>query len=77
MASPNTILPVCLDALHSRLTREELAILWRVSARTIERREALGIGPRPMKIGGRVLYRREDVLAWEESLLAAGGGGHD
>ena len=55
--------------LPSRLTRAELASLWRVSARTIERREALGIGPRPMRIGGRVLYRREDVLAWEQAQI--------
>ena len=53
--------------LPSRLTRAELALLWRVSARTLERREASGFGPRPMKIGGRVLYRREDVLAWEHA----------
>ena len=55
--------------LPARLTREELASLWRVSPRTIERREDAGIGPRPMKIGGRVLYRREDVLAWEQAQI--------
>ncbi len=59
--------------LPERLTREELAGFWRVSIRTIERREAAGIGPRPMKIGGRVLYRREDVLAWEQAMQARSG----
>ena len=59
--------------LPSRLTREELALLWRVSPRTIERREATGTGPRPMKIGGRVLYRREDVLAWEQAQITDPG----
>lgn len=53
--------------LPPRLTREELALFWRVSTRTIERREASGIGPRSIRIGGRVLYRREDVLAWEQT----------
>ena len=51
--------------LPRRMTRAELATLWRVSIRTIERREACGIGPQPVRIGSRVLYRREDVLAWE------------
>ena len=59
--------------LPEQLTREELAGFWRVSIRTIERREAAGIGPRPMKIGGRVLYRREDVLAWEQAMQARSG----
>ena len=68
MTASDTPLPAGQDGLPSRLTREELALLWRVSVRTIERREALGIGPRPMKIGGRVLYRREDVLAWEQTV---------
>lgn len=56
-----------VENLPSRLTRAELARFWRVSIRTIERREADGIGPQPMKIGGRVLYRRVDVLAWEQA----------
>lgn len=59
--------------LPARMTREELALLWRVSTRTIKRREAMGIGPSPMKIGGRVLYRREDVLAWEQAQITGGG----
>lgn len=63
--------------LPPRLTREELALFWRVSTRTIERREANGIGPRPIRLSGRVLYRREDVLAWEEFSLATDGGDHD
>lgn len=58
-----------LPELPPRLTREELAGFWRVSIRTIERRESNGLGPRPMRIGGTVLYRREDVLAWEEAHL--------
>ena len=54
------------DDLPARLTRADLARFWRVSLRTIERREAAGVGPRPIKLGGRALYRRDDVLAWEQ-----------
>ena len=53
--------------LPPRLTRAELALFWRDSLRTIERYESAGIGPQPFRIGGRVLYRREDVLAWEQA----------
>lgn len=63
--------------LPSRLTRAELAVFWRVSIRTIERREALGVGPMPIRLGCRVLYRREDVLAWEDGHRATEGGNHD
>lgn len=62
-----------LPELPPRLTREELALFWRVSSRTLERREAAGIGPRAVKVGGRVLYRREDVLAWEDAQMKPGG----
>jgi hypothetical protein len=58
----------CHD-LPARLTRAELALLWRVSLRTIERYEAIGVGPQPIRVGGRVLYRREDVLAWEQAQI--------
>ena len=57
-----------LDLLPLRMTRAELARFWRVSVRTIERREAMGIGPQPIRLGGRVLYRREEVLAWEQAM---------
>lgn len=55
------------DDLPDRLTRQELAHFWRVSTRTIERHEASGHGPKPIRLGGRILYRREDVLAWEQA----------
>ena len=59
--------------LPQRLTRAELADLWRVSGRTIERWVRAGQCPAPLKIGGRVLFRREDVLAWEAAQRRAGG----
>jgi transcriptional regulator GlxA family with amidase domain len=61
-------------SLPERLTREELAAFWRVSVRTIERREAVGIGPKPIRLGARVLYRREDVLAFEQAQIDRAAG---
>lgn len=47
------------------LHQTELARRWRVSPRTLERWRWLGQGPRYLKIGGRVVYRLEDVEAFE------------
>ena len=55
--------------LPSRLTRAELALHWRVSLRTIERLKTARIGPQPIRVGGRVLYRREDVLTFEQAQI--------
>ena len=77
MAGPDDQAPAEGVTLPQRLTREELAQLWRVSIRTIERWSALGLCPRPIRIGGRVLYRREDVLAWEQTRFAEPDEGQD
>jgi hypothetical protein len=47
------------------LTQVELAQRWRISPRTLERWRWLDQGPRYLKIGGRVVYRLEDVEAFE------------
>ena len=41
----------------------------RVSVRTLERWRWLGMGPRFMKVGGRVRYRLADIEAFEQSRL--------
>ena len=64
-------------SLPERMTRDELAALWRISPRTLLRWEADGIGPRPLRIGGRVLYRREDVEAVEQAQVAGRFDGTD
>ena len=51
------------------LTQNELARRWRMSERTLERWRWLGQGPRFMKLGGRVIYRLEDVEAFEAEQL--------
>lgn len=47
------------------LNQIELAQRWRISPRTLERWRWLGKGPQYLKIGGRVIYRLEDVETFE------------
>lgn len=49
------------------LTQEEAAELLRISPRTLERYRVAGSGPRFVKAGRRVLYRRGDLEAWTEA----------
>lgn len=49
----------------THLNQVELSRRWRISARTLERWRWLGQGPRYLKIGGRVVYRVDDVEAYE------------
>ena len=54
-----------------RLTQDELAKRWRISPRTLERWRAEGQGPAWISLPGRVIYRIEDVLAFEDERLRA------
>ncbi|KAF0228204.1 MAG: hypothetical protein FD175_2310 [Beijerinckiaceae bacterium] len=47
------------------LNQIELAARWNISHRTLERWRWSGEGPRFIKIGGRVVYRLEDVEEFE------------
>jgi predicted site-specific integrase-resolvase len=49
----------------THLNQVELSRRWRISPRTLERWRWLGDGPKYIKIGGRVVYRVEDVERWE------------
>ena len=49
----------------THLHQVELARRWKLSPRTLERWRWLGQGPRHLKIGGRVVYRLDDVEAFE------------
>ena len=51
------------------LDQRGLAERWRVSTRTLEQWRWQGKGPRYLKIGGRVVYRVEDVEAFEAANL--------
>lgn len=56
-----------------RLNQTELAARWKISPRTLERWRWVGEGPQYLKIGGRVIYRRENVEAYEREMLRAAG----
>lgn len=45
-------------------TPDEAAKALRTSVRTLERRRLDGSGPPFVKLGGRILYRPEDIDAW-------------
>jgi hypothetical protein len=50
---------------EKHITQAELARRWRLSPRTLERWRWLGKGPAYLKIGGRIVYRKEDVAEFE------------
>jgi hypothetical protein len=50
--------------LEDFLTRDELASELRRSPRTLDRWEALGIGPPRTLVGRTILYRRASVQRW-------------
>ena len=57
------------------LTTQELADLVRAPAETCRFWRHAGRGPRSVKIGRRVLYKRADVEAWLEEQYASQGPG--
>jgi hypothetical protein len=55
------------DTKH--LNQVDLSRRFGISCRTLERWRWMGIGPKFIKIGGRVKYRLADVEAFEQSRL--------
>lgn len=51
------------------LDQRTLATRWQLSPRTLEQWRWQGRGPRFLKIGGRVVYRLEDVETFETANL--------
>ena len=49
----------------THLNQTELAARWKISPRTLERWRWTGEGPAFIKIGGRVVYRLEEVEGYE------------
>ena len=47
------------------LNQVELSRRWSISPRTLERWRRLRQGPHFLKIGGRVVYRLDDIEAYE------------
>jgi len=50
---------------HSHMNQVQLARHWLLSPRTLERWRFRRTGPRYLKVGGRVVYRLEDIEAFE------------
>ena len=51
------------------LNQRELADRWDVSEGSLERWRSVGVGPVYLKLQGRVLYRLEDIEAYEAASL--------
>ncbi|ACH83379.1 MULTISPECIES: helix-turn-helix transcriptional regulator [Acidithiobacillus] len=57
-----------MEVVH--LNQQQLAARWHLSEACLERWRSEGIGPKFMKLKGRVLYRQVDIEAYEKSCLA-------
>lgn len=53
------------------LNQRQLAHRWCMSSRTLERWRWTGEGPKFLKLGGRIVYREDDVEAYEAERLHA------
>lgn len=53
----------------NHMNQRQLANRWGVSEATLERWRSEGIGPVFLKLQGRVMYRLEDVEAYEHDCL--------
>lgn len=51
--------------VFNHINQKQLAERWDLSERTLERWRVIGQGPNFIKIGGRVVYRLEDILKYE------------
>jgi hypothetical protein len=56
---------------YELLTIEEAAALAKKPVATMRWLRATGRGPRSGKLGRRVVYKRDDVIAWVESAFDA------
>lgn len=56
------------DVRH--LTQSDLAACWRISPRSLERWRMENKGPAWLRLPGRVVYRLEDVRAYEAAHLS-------
>ena len=60
------------QAIVKHLNQVDLSRRWSLSPRTLERWRWLGEGPQYLKVGGRVVYRMEDIEAYEAQNLRDG-----
>lgn len=55
-----------MEVVH--LNQKQLSARWHLSEACLERWHSEGIGPKFMKLKGRVLYRQVDIEAYEQSV---------
>lgn len=55
----------------NHLGQSDLSKRWQISPRTLEQWRWQGRGPRFLKIGGRVIYRLQDIEDFEAANLCA------
>jgi len=75
MPNPPAVIKHVVSELARHLNQVELSRRWRLSPRTLERWRWLKAGPPYLKIGGRVVYRVEDVEAFERAQAKNAVGG--
>ena len=75
-ANPLAPLNLISDQALRHLNQIELAARWNISHRTLERWRWTGEGPRFVKLGGRVVYRLEDVEEYEREQIRASTADH-
>jgi hypothetical protein len=68
-AAAVSLSPESTSAPKTRLAQNDLSTRWGISSKTLERWRVLGIGPCFLKLGGKVVYRLEDVEAYERHSL--------
>ena len=51
------------------INQQTLAERWQVSETTLERWRSIGVGPVFLKLHGRIVYREQDLQAYEEQCL--------
>jgi hypothetical protein len=59
------------------LNQVELSRRWRLSPRTLERWRWEGVGPKFLKLRGRVLYRLDDIERYEAEQVRQSGLAHE
>jgi hypothetical protein len=67
-SNPGARVPSAPQPVH-HFNQIELSRRWKVSPRTLERWRWLGEGPQFLKIGGRVVYRLQDIERYEAEQL--------
>ena len=58
------------QTVFNHMNQQQLADRWDLSQRTLERWRVIGQGPHFIKIGGRVVYRMEDILEYERKMCS-------